>query len=154
MIKKIIALGVMIIMAVSLTACENTKGSFYSLQEAYEQNWLTQENLKNLAYYYNGESDDENFVPTTKNPESLSTDVENKIKKTHLTGIKKDYPTATVSGIHIVEYYGIYNDCVAVYIKDDYRVIDILVEPEYIVGGILFRNFSSPGLRIWREKNK
>ena len=44
------------------------KGNFYSLREAYDNGWLTQEDLQSLAYYYNGGSDDESLHQSL-NPE-------------------------------------------------------------------------------------
>jgi len=156
-LKKIISFGVFLIMAVSLFfGCgPENKGHFYSLKEAYDKGLLTQDELKSLAYYYNDGSDDEDFVPKLKVPEILSNDTEKRIKETYLSDkVKKDYPNATISGIRIIEYYGVYNDCIAVFVVDEYRVIDVRIEPECMVGDVLFRDFTFPGLEIWCENPK
>jgi len=153
--KKILIIGVTLMICLGFfSGCTSIKGSFYSLQEAYDNGWLTQEDLQSLAYYYNVGSNDESFVPKPKNPESLSKETENMIIKTHLEGIKKDFPTATISDVNIAEYYGVYNDCIAISVRDNYYAIDVLVEPEYIVGGVSFYNFTLPGLQIWRDGKK
>lgn len=154
MIKKMIVLGVVLVMVIALVACgPENKGSFYSLREAYDNGWLTQEDLKSLAYYYNGGSNDESFVPKPKTPEFLSKEIENKIRKTYLSEkkIKKDFPFATIKRISITGYYGIYNDCIIVGVTDDYYRYDYVVEPEYIIGEVLIRNYTSSRLLVWRE---
>lgn len=66
--------------------------------------------------------------------------------------IIKENTKAKLDGIKIKEYYGTYNKCVAVFVQDNYRVIDVLIEEEYILNGVKFLNFTFPGLEIWCEK--
>ena len=82
--------------------------------------------------------------------------MENKIKKTYLAGkkIKKDFPFATIKRISITGYYGIYNDCIIVGVTDDYYRYDYVVEPEYIIGEVLIRNYTPSRLLVWREGSK
>lgn len=152
--KKIQILGVIIMVCLGLfCGCVNNNGTFYNLQEAYDNGWLTQKDLQSIAFYYNGGSSDESFIPEPKNPEILSKKTEEQIKKTYLNVIKKDFPNAKTSGISIAEYYGVYNDCIAVRIKDNYYAVDIAVEPDYKIGGVSFYNFTLSGIQIWREGN-
>lgn len=134
-----------------LSGCSGSDGEFYSLQEAYVNGWLSVEELQSIAYYYQG-NEDESFVPIVLNPEKLSAEAEESIKKTHLQEIKHDYPFANIRGVYIEEYFGTYGDCIAVYVRDDYRKIDVLVVPETEIGGIVFYGLTMPGLMIWRKK--
>lgn len=75
MLKKIFILGVALIMMLGvfgLTACGKPKGTFYSLDDAFDNDWLTTEQLQSIAYYYYEESishdhvECEPFVPMPK----------------------------------------------------------------------------------------
>lgn len=134
-----------------LAGCGDGKGAFYTLQEAYVHGWLSVEELRSIAYYYQG-GEDGAFVPIALNPEKLSAEVEESIKKTHLQTIKQDYPSADISGVYIEEYFGTYGECVVVDVRDDFRKIDVLVVPKTEIGGVIFYNLTMPGLTVWREK--
>lgn len=145
-------LCLMIVLGLGMLAgCGGSKGEFYTLQEAYVHGWLSVEELQSIAYYYQG-SEDDAFVPIALNPEKLSVEVEESIKKTHLQTIKRDYPSADISGIHIEEYFGTYGDCVVVNVRDDFRKIDVLVVPKTEIGGVIFYNLTTPGLMVWHKK--
>ena len=148
-ILTILALGVMVIMTLGLFAgCGNFAGNFYSLQEAFDNEWLTHEDLQSLSYYYSfkvvdgGSNKDEDFVPKPKDPELIDRSTEKAIKQSYLTEnkIKKDFPFASIDRIH-VEYFGTYNGYIAVIVSDDYYGYDYLFE-DTIIDGVLFKNFS------------
>ena len=151
-IKRVFVVCFAVILAAGILAgCGGSGGEFYTLREAYVNGWLSVEELQSIAYYYQG-NEDESFVPIALNPEKLSAEAEESIKKTHLQEIKQDYPFANIKGVYIEEYFGTYGDCIAVYVRDDYRKIDVLVVPETEIGGIVFYNLTMPGLMIWRKK--
>ncbi len=130
-------------------------GSFYSLDEAYENGWLTQNDLKNIAYYYHtrhGETDhvDETFIPNPKTPESLEEDIQYKIKRTYLNKII-DMPNGSFDRVAIYDYFGTYNGNIIVYISDTYHAYDYVFEQEYEIGGVCFYDYCSAFLRVWRE---
>ena len=146
-------LCLMIVLGLSMLAgCGGSNGEFYTLQEAYVHGWLSVEELQSIAYYYQG-SEDGAFVPIALNPEKLSVETEQRIKRTHLQNIKRDYPSADISGIDIEEYFGTYGDCIVVNVRDNYRKIDFLVVPKIEIGGVIFYDFTTPGLMVWRENN-
>lgn len=127
MIKKLICFFVLLTILFSFTACAPQKrGEFYTLQEAYDQGLLTVDDLKNIAYHLNGESPDESFVPTPKNPQTLSAATEKAIKETKAY----DYRNDTISpkkdvkpnGFRIVKYLGTYNNSLAIMIESNYYV--------------------------------
>ena len=129
-------------------------GHFYSLEEAYENGWLTQDDLNNIAYYYHtrhGETEhvDESFAPTPKTPETLSEDTQNKIKRTYLDEVIA-MPNASFDGVMIYGYFGTYHDNIVVHISDTYHAYDYVIEAEHIIGGVCFYDYSSAFLRVWR----
>ena len=126
-------------------------GAFYTLEEAYEAGFLTREDLMSIAYYHQG-SEDETFSPIPLCPETLGKETERGIKETHLASIREEFPTADLDDVHILEYYGTYGDCVAVHVRDDYRVIDVLEIPQAEIGGVVFYHLTVPGLMIWRQE--
>ena len=133
-------------------------GHFYSLEEAYENGWLTQDDLNNIAYYYHtrhGETEhvDESFAPTPKTPETLSEDTQNKIKRTYLDEVAMA-PDGTFDRIEIRQYYGTYNGCVVVGIQSDYVLIDPLLYPEHAIGEVIFYDYVPSAIDVWREHKK
>ena len=123
--KLFICFGLLLAMIFSFAACApQKKGEFYTLQEAYDQGLLTVDDLKNIAYYQNGESPDESFVPTAKNPETLSTETENAIKETKAYDYRNrevnPKTDAKPNAYRIVKYLGTYNNCSAVMIESEY----------------------------------
>ena len=142
MTKKIICFALLLAMFFSFAACApQKKGDFYTLQEAYDQGLLTMDDLKNIAYYQNGESPDENFVPAPKNPETLSTETENAIKESRAYYYRNmeigaiEY--AKASGYRITKYYGTYSNMIAVLIVSDYQTYTD-VERIYTIEGVTF----------------
>jgi hypothetical protein len=156
MVKKIIALGVLIIMAISLAACENTKGSFYSLQEAYDEGLLTVEDLQSIANYQSAGEDEPDFAPIPKNPEYLSNEIINAIKKTYLVNLRDIRnqdgtlmcPNATISDVKFLGYYGTYNNAIAIKISDEYSGYPGVVQ-KFTVADITF-TYSGVPVVIWQ----
>ena len=130
-------------------------GEFYTLDEAYENGWLMQGDLKNIAYYYHtryGETEhiDQSFVPTPKTPETLNEETQNKIKRTYLDEVAM-VPDGTFDNIDISQYYGTYNGCVVIGIVSDYLLIDPLLYPEYVIGEVSFFDYVPSAIGVWRE---
>ncbi len=131
-------------------------GSFSSLEEAYENGWLTQDDLKNIAYYFhagNGETEHlgKAFVPDPKMPESLDEETQYKIKRTYLNEVI-DMPDGSFDRVVMYDYFGTYNDNVVVCISDTYHGYDYVIEPEHEIGGDGFYEYCSEILCVWREK--
>ena len=137
---------------------EESVGVLYTLQEAYENGWLTQEDLLSIAYYHNGgrayneEIMSENYQPAPKMPEVLSEETELKIKITAAKEYreKENMKYAEADGFTITQYCGTYGDCVAVMLKDKYTGAFQAVRTETIAG-VNFRYPNSRTLTIWRE---
>ena len=152
------------IAAVCCTGCSpeqryaKSVGSFYSLDEAYENGWLTQTDLKNIAYYFHtqggdAERVDETFTPSPKSPEMLDEDTQNKLRRTYLDEVI-DMPEGSFTRVFLSDYYGTYNACVAVNITDDYHAYDYVIEAEHSVGGVCFYNYAAAFIQIWRAKTE
>ena len=140
---------VVIVMALSFTACTKPEGSFYTLNEAYDNGWLTTEDLKSTAFYYRGDADT-GFVAKPKNPETLSAETESAIKQAYLEVLKERKPEATIDNVWIAEYYGTYGDVVVVKVWDDCFMYDLIFIPEVTIGGVLFRNYSEREVYVWK----
>ena len=100
--KRILVLFMMLVLSVALVGCidRNNNTKFYSLEEAYMNEWLTESDLQKIVLLYN-----------TKTQSELSDqDVEKMIKKTYLKQLKNKVPTATISNVYIKDYYGTYGE--------------------------------------------
>ena len=131
-------------------------GTFYTVTEAYENGWLTREEVMSIAYYHNGGNRynedimDENYTPLPKTPKVLSKKTENSIKQTHLNRHYQGEDYAELSGVRIDMYYGTYNGCVAVFISDEYSGT---TGAEWVeeVAGISISYNSGKRIDIWRS---
>ena len=141
---------------------EKTAGAFYTLQEAYDNGWLTQADLMSIAYYHNGgrwhneEIMSEDYEPLPKTPEVLSNLTELKIKHTAVNEFKMEFPgtpsalIAKVEDFTINEYNGTYNGCIAVRMIDNFTGYwDVVVAPK--IAGIRFYYGNTNYIKIWRE---
>ena len=132
-------------------------GAFYSLQDAYDNGWLTQEDLKSIAYYHNGGRVynetimNETYVPQPKTPEILSTETELKIKRAAAKDYRDNYniTDAEAEGFTIVEYDGTFGECIAIMKEDTYTGYWGSEEMPNIAGVIFYYN-SSNHITIWR----
>ena len=102
----------------SSSVVEEELGKFYSLQEAYDNGWLTREELLSIAYYYHGrygneEIMDENYVPLPKTPETLDEEMDLEIRQAYAKGNSN-----RVARLEIEAYCGTYGECIAVFIYE------------------------------------
>lgn len=101
---------------------EESAGKFYTLQEAYDNGWLKQEDLMSIAYYHNGgrphneEIMSEIYKPVDKFPKSLSKGMDLSIRQTMLNNLNSEYPSNNfeLEQIGFYAYYGSYNGVVAI----------------------------------------
>ena len=74
-----------------------------------------------ISYWYSFM--DTEFVPTSKIPAILSSEVENEILGIYLNEINSEFGwNLTIDDVWVENYYGIYNDSVAVLLYNDYQV--------------------------------
>ena len=151
--KFILGLVLVLLFSALCTGC-NAPGAFYSLDEAYDNGWLTQEDLKNIAYYYNSYSapdlePDYTFIPEPIDPNQLDNQTIKKMKKTYQLTILKDWK-APLKSVFLKVYYGTYQNCVIAEWGHNWFAYDPYYEKEKMIGDVLFYNYNSC-LLVWRE---
>lgn len=161
--KKIdfIAFGVMFAAAICCSACGNNNRSraqkstaFYSLDQAYSLNLLSQNDLRNIAYYYGqtvfGYQPEEGFTPSPKNPETLDETVRKNICFDYYHFYSnKEVP---IEQYYVANYYGTYHDCVVVEISDTYYAChDPIFVEGFSVGGVFIGDYAS-GILVWAHE--
>ena len=151
--KKIyIVLAILFIaLAVGITfvQCGNV-GELYTLHEAYNNGWLTEDDIKNIAYYYredviDGGLEDEKYLPISKKPEELNFTVKNKIKKAYVHKYDANFFT-----LQINNYYGTYNNYVVVHMQGLTFTSDILYE-DITLGNVTIRSYAPHLIQVWHE---
>lgn len=169
-IKKIICLGLTLIACVGgLCACNDGDkdnvytnpqklGDFYKLEEAYEQGFISHNDLLNIAYYNHQKYDfaeyewnDPNFIPSLKNPETLSENTQNAIKETYAYNLKTQNDMNNISKdyIDIAYYYGTYNDWIVVEMRD--RGIHVDAFSTIKIGEMDFTIADGFPIMVWKE---
>lgn len=161
-LRFLILIFVGIIMVLGVAGCNKTTstGALYTVKEAYENGWLTKDDLMSIAYYHNNgrwhneEIMDETYEPIPKTPEVLSKKTESKIKNAAAAEYREKYDDeeAVAKGFTITEYDGTYGDCVAIMMRDVYSGEAGIVWTDTVAGV----NFSYGGGRtiiIWRDNN-
>lgn len=142
-LKNVMVFLLLIILSSVALACtpnESNQGKIISLEEAYSNNLLTTSDLQNIAYYI-GCTRDTDFDLQPKNPSTLGSETELKIKRLYLKELRNEYPRATTNNISINNYYGTYGDCIAVCITNDLMRCDYFFEEEKDIGGVIFYNY-------------
>ncbi|MDE6441437.1 MAG: hypothetical protein K2L12_01625 [Clostridia bacterium] len=136
---------------------QSSFGSFYTLQEAYNKGWLTRADLMNIAYYHHStlnwgaEFIPEGYNPAPKTPEVLSGETLTAIKQTYWdNNYKVNNPhNVTLDDIDIGEdYYGTYNNCVAVMIWLNGAGYGCAIG-DYYVGNVRFLYPDTNDMCIW-----
>lgn len=142
---------------------KTTQGVFYTVREAYENGYITFEDVKSIAYYhnhgrmYNEHIMPEDYKPIPKSPEVLTENMQRPIKQTaweYRYGSFRDDINplkVTPSGFRIVEYNGIYNNCIAVVTEYGDGSGGYLGWEDEIEGVIITYSDEVNVIRIWKE---
>ena len=150
----------LLVLPAVLAGCgPKTYGTFYTLQEAYDNGYLTREDLMSIAYYknggrrYNESIMPEDYAPIPKNPEELSESTSLRICSTAAADWNAEYPDddATAEDFWIDHYYGTYGNCVAVMMRDNLSETTGVVWIG-IVADVSFSYNSGKEIRVWRAK--
>ncbi|MCM1306401.1 MAG: hypothetical protein NC037_02550 [Bacteroides sp.] len=161
---KIICFGLALIMSVGiLCACNNDDdfrnprngepeaGEFYTLQQAYDNGWLSKGDLRNIAYYWSGGGQRKGFKPTPKNPETLSPETELAIKEDRAENLHESgTEEAVADGVKITNYFGTYDGLVAVFVYDNYSGYSTALTQKQI-GGVSFKYYDSNQILVWKS---
>ncbi len=144
--RKIISILVVILtftVLFCLTACtqeeetpEYIEGAFYSLQEAYDNGWITEENLQSIADLYHNKQ--------TAPEIDISEAVSYSIRKTFADEWK-----ASVSDVSY-KYYGEYNDCFAVKVSAKDMVVTTSIDI-VTIGNVSITYTDGGRIKIWKE---
>ena len=144
--------------AVLLCACNNDynyrnprngepeMGTFYYLQTAYENGWISKGDLQSIAYYQNGYAHKKGFKPAPKNPETLSEDLEQAIKNDYIRQMYDN--NATIGGVWISKYYGTYDGFIAIMIN----MGGFCATREDTIDGIkIVYNYLTDQILLWKQ---
>ena len=137
----------------------NAPGVFYSLESAYEEGWLTKEDLLSIAYYnqgtnYNEDKMTEDYQPIPKYPEILSAETEWKIKETRAiyrrNHAQNPRPEASAEDVEIIKYYGTYHGMTVVKLTEKGYAYLQIIEFGGAGGVKIFYN-NSNRITVWKE---
>ena len=133
------------------------KGAFYSLQEAYEKEFLTREDLMHIAYFEYGKVEEMRgdaivsveFTPKTPKP-TLDEKTEEYLKQAYYEKNKEMFSNegyfsreAGMKCITIEQYFGIYNNCFL-----------FSMEVRFLYGFTWVKDYWIDNVRFWDdEKN-
>ena len=149
-----------------VSSCKNTQtqdpsterqaiGRFYTLQEACDQGFITENDLKSIAYYNNGgrknneEKIAEDFAPQALNPETIPADIQKSIKSDYIYYGMDLNNTNDESKITIKRYYGKYNGCYVMTIKGPNEYIAAMIKIQ--VDGYNF-SYTQSEFVVWRKQ--
>ena len=128
-ITTMILMGVFCLALFIPAGCEYYKGELVSLQEAYENNWITTEHLEQIAYYNNN---------NLNYPEELNKSIEKKIKAVYVYNYNKvNKEVITTKEVCIAKYFGFSTDCYFVVLNCS-KVVGLTIEEVKEIGGVTF----------------
>ena len=130
-------------------------GKFYTLQEAYEQGFLSENDLKSIAYYNNGGRENnedkigEDFVPQPLNPKTIPDDIQKNIKSDYIYYNEKLDNKTKDSEVKIDDYYGEYNNCYVAILHGPFAYFAVV--NEFSVNGYNY-SYTQSEFKVWRKK--
>lgn len=122
------------------------------LETAYERGYITQEDLKSIAYYYNNDPEslgyDHENGPTQPDvkpipKQKLSKKTERELKLTYIieAHLKESHPDVTVKNVEVFYYYGTYNNYAVAFMQDNIQTHCLSYWDEKEIGGVTFYNY-------------
>ena len=143
--KKVLLFAIAFVMLFSLVACKDKEnelvgdGAFYSLQEAYDNEFLTKQDLQSIAYYHNDAS-----IPVY--PTSLKANIADKIKQNFASHVNCQDTEHNIQ----IKYYGTYNGSVVAMIDGCGLGYADMPSSENIYG-MIFYYANSQRIMVWKE---
>ena len=124
----------------------NGLGVFYTLKDAYSKGLLKDNDLIEIADFYQENESMDRKMSNSVN--LLDEETKKEIKNSYLFYILKD-DAISDKYVNIYAYYGAYNGTIAIGVTDNYNVYDKIIIPEYKVGNVIFYNYAESDIRIW-----
>lgn len=149
MFKKIFCLAlisiVMLLSLMVLTACNTINlGSFYSLQQAYDEGLLTMQDLENIAKHHNN---------GTMAADILSGTIEKTIKEAAAEKLRNEIPEAKAEDFVILHYYGTYSNSIAIIMNAPHQESPSMIIDEWVtIAGVSFHYIGHNKITIWKQK--
>ena len=129
-------------------------GKLYTLQEAFKQGFITENDLKSIAYYNNGgrkNNEDkiaEDFAPQPLNPETIPADIQKYVKSDYIYYNEKLENTEDISKVKINRYYGNYNGAYVLTLCGPFDYIAVI--NDFSVDGYNFY-YTQEEFMVWRK---
>ena len=127
------------------------RGELYTMEQAYENGWLTEDDLKSIACsYYDGTylSNENPYSGMYTSTEELTEEMETEIKQAFLNQVV-NFAEGNRDRVDIKRYYGTYNGNVVVTIASNYICFDHNIEPEAEVGGVIFKDYWAGYFKVY-----
>ncbi len=124
----------------------NSMGTLFTLQEAYDNGYLTKADLESIAHDLNEDIDFH---------ETLDCKIESTIKETAAYHIRnrdtEPFPEATAEGFLIIAFYGVYSNNYIIKLRNDYDINPTDV-PNYWeeIDGIQFNFVGYDEVMVWK----
>ena len=157
--KKLLAilLTLTTLACLGLGGCKKRQaiGKFYTLQESFDQGFLTENDLKSIAYYNNGGREnnedkiEEDFVPQPLNPKTIPADIQKSIKSDYIYYNEKLDNKTKDSEVKIDDYYGEYNNCYVAILHGPFAYFAVV--NEFSVNGYNY-SYTQSEFMVWRKK--
>ena len=117
-----------------------TLGKMYTLKEAYDKNYISDDDIKDI---YN------NYTNSNKKL-TLDKKIELKILNDRLVGLKETNNEALLEDISIYGYYGNYNNSYVIRLSDTYNDYPEVIE-ELKINDVIFQ-YSGPSFLVWVDE--
>ena len=155
LISIIFTLISVVIVCFSLVGCGATvkvRGQYYTLSEAYDNGWLSVDDLESIACcYYDSYNFEENpYSGKFALTQELTVKKEAELKQAYLEQIV-ELPEGDMDRVHIISYFGTYNGNVVVRIRSDYIHFDPKIEEEFFIGGVLFKKYRWGSFSVYHQ---
>ncbi len=138
-----------------------SNGTIYSLKLAYEQGFISANEVKSIAHYHHngkfyveGEGFKEtDYQPITKNPQEIDVKTQEKITQTFADYIySAGYPFAKKEDFIVSDYYGTYNGYVAIKIHSKIELAVMGISGTQIIADtVIYYADASKLILLWKE---
>jgi hypothetical protein len=131
------------------------KGSFCFLQTAYDNGWLTEEEVAQIAYRYNESGINEEMYDYIHDPSHIDEFLLYSIKKAYIEYEKEEYPESerTMDDLRFGKCYGQYGNCIVLCLETDV-VAGVPMRDSYItkdekIANSVFKRFHKSFIYVW-----